>query len=105
MTVPIDLVIFGASGDLAQRKILPALGRITDREGQQVRIIGAGRSEKSTAEFRDLVRQAAQNELLAATAEWVHLEYATASTFGRLRDLLAGSSRVIFYLATPPETV
>jgi len=35
MTAPIDLVIFGASGDLTRRKILPALGRLVAREGDR----------------------------------------------------------------------
>ena len=104
MTAPIDLVIFGASGDLTRRKILPALGRLVAREGQQVRVIGAGRSQKSTDELRDLVREASHNDQLAATAEWVQVEYGAATTFGALRDKVASSASVIFYLATPPET-
>jgi glucose-6-phosphate 1-dehydrogenase len=100
----VDLVIFGASGDLTHRKILPSLGRLVAREGQAVRVIGAGRSHKSTGDFRELVKQASGNQRLSETAEWVQIDYADPKTFTPLTEMLAGSSAVIFYLATPPET-
>lgn len=104
MAKPVDLVIFGASGDLTHRKILPSLGRLVAREGQAVRVIGAGRSQKSTADFREAVKQASGSQRLSDTAEWVQIDYADPKTFTPLKEMLAGSSAVIFYLATPPET-
>jgi glucose-6-phosphate 1-dehydrogenase len=101
---PVDLVIFGASGDLTQRKILPALGRLITREGQAVRVIGAGRSHKTSAGFREMVQTAGANQKLSETAEWVQLEYADPKSFAPLMELLAASPGVIYYLATPPET-
>jgi len=99
-----DLVIFGASGDLARRKILPSLGRLVARDGVSVRVIGVGRSQKSTADFREMVKETSTNQRLSATAEWVQLDYAEPSTFAPLKEMLTGSPCVIFYLATPPET-
>jgi glucose-6-phosphate 1-dehydrogenase len=104
MTVAVDLVIFGATGDLARRKILPSLGRLVSREGTSLRVTGAGRSHKSTAEFRDMVTEASANKGLASTAEWVQLDYSEPGTFAPLKELLTGSPCVIFYMATPPET-
>ena len=55
-----DLVVFGATGDLARRKILPALFRRFG-EGQMptgARIIGAARTELTGAEFRAMVSEA-----------------------------------------------
>ncbi|MEO8744690.1 MAG: glucose-6-phosphate dehydrogenase [Candidatus Dormiibacterota bacterium] len=104
MSEAYDLVIFGASGDLTHRKILPSLGRLVSREGQSLRVIGAGRSHKTTAEFRDTVKESSGNQRLAATAEWVQLDYGEPSSFAPLTELLARSPCVIFYLATPPET-
>jgi glucose-6-phosphate 1-dehydrogenase len=101
---PVDLVIFGASGDLTQRKILPSLGRLVAREGQTVRVIGAGRSPRSTADFRDEVKQTSGNQKLSDSADWVHVDYADAQTFAPLKDMLASSPATIFYMATPPET-
>ncbi|GAC1511234.1 MAG: glucose-6-phosphate dehydrogenase [Candidatus Dormibacteraceae bacterium] len=102
--VAADLVIFGASGDLAKRKILPSLGHLITRDGQSVRVIGAGRSQKSTNDFRDEVKNASGNQRLSATAEWVQLDYSEPASFTPLDELVASSPTVIFYLATPPET-
>ncbi len=104
MANPVDLVIFGASGDLARRKILPSLAQLASREGQPLRIIGAGRGNKATADFRDLVNESSGDQRLSATAEWVQLDYSEPSTFAPLKVLIAQSPCVIFYLATPPET-
>jgi glucose-6-phosphate 1-dehydrogenase len=69
-----------------------------------VRVIGASRSHKSTEDFRAEVKAASSNESLSATAEWVQIDYADPSTYNPLKDLVAGSPVIIFYLATPPET-
>lgn len=57
---PFDLVLFGATGDLARRKILPSLYRrfVAGQMPGDARVIGAARSDLSDAEFRDLVRAA-----------------------------------------------
>ncbi len=56
---PFDLVIFGGTGDLAQRKILPALFRrfCAGQWPESARIISAARSELSTDAFRTLVAE------------------------------------------------
>jgi glucose-6-phosphate 1-dehydrogenase len=69
-----------------------------------VRVIGASRSHKSTEDFRGEVKAASSNDSLSATAEWVQIDYADPSTYNPLKDLVAGSPVIIFYLATPPET-
>ncbi|WP_434287260.1 glucose-6-phosphate dehydrogenase [Celeribacter sp. SCSIO 80788] len=55
-----DLVIFGGTGDLARRKILPGLYRrfCAGQMPPTARIIGAARSEHDTEEFRRIVRAA-----------------------------------------------
>ena len=104
MAPGVDLVIFGASGDLAQRKILPSLKRFANRDGMPLRVVGVGRTAQSTAHFRDVVRKSSGSQRLAATAEWARLDYRTQATFSGLKKLLSGAGNVIFYLATPPET-
>ena len=104
MAPGVDLVIFGASGDLAQRKILPSLRRFANRDGMPLRVVGVGRTAQSTAHFRDVVRKSSGSQRLAATAEWARLDYKTQATFSGLKKLLSGAGNVIFYLATPPET-
>jgi glucose-6-phosphate 1-dehydrogenase len=100
----VDLVIFGASGDLAQRKILPSLKRLAARDGMPLRVIGVGRAAQPTTHFRDIVKRKSGSPRLAATAEWVKLDYRSRATFAGLKKLLAESGSVVFYLATPPET-
>ncbi|WP_299892687.1 glucose-6-phosphate dehydrogenase [uncultured Ruegeria sp.] len=54
---PFDLVIFGGTGDLAQRKILPALFRryCAGQWPADVQIIGAARGDHSPDKFREIV--------------------------------------------------
>ena len=74
------------------------------RENRLVRVIGAGRSQKSRDEFRSSVRDSSGSEQLASTAEWIHLDYRSPATFAPLKEVLGESRGVVFYLATPPET-
>lgn len=55
-----DLVIFGGTGDLARRKILPGLFRrfIAGQMPETSRIIGAARSEMDSDAYRDMIREA-----------------------------------------------
>ncbi len=59
---PFDLVLFGATGDLAQRKILPGLYHRFEvgQMPQDARIIGTARSDMDTDGFRQQVRDAIQ---------------------------------------------
>src|SRR5947209_5997410 len=100
----VDLVIFGASGDLSRRKILPSLKHLAAGNGAGLRVFGAGRSEQTRDEFRDLVNQSSGSSELAATAEWVRLSYRDPASFAPVKELLDGAKTAIFYLATPPET-
>ncbi|NRB03324.1 MAG: glucose-6-phosphate dehydrogenase, partial [Rhodobacteraceae bacterium] len=57
---PFDLVIFGGSGDLARRKILPGLFRryCAGQVPANARVIGAARTEMEDASYRAFVREA-----------------------------------------------
>ena len=57
---PFDLVIFGGTGDLARRKILPGLHRrfLAGQMPKKSQIIGAARSELGAQGYRELVRAA-----------------------------------------------
>lgn len=114
-----DIVIFGGTGDLAQRKLLPALYH-RDRDGQfpaDSRIIGASRGELSDAAFIALVREALETYLAAEHLEeevWdrfaARLSYRTldittpegwpelAATLNEATDRCR-----VFYLATIPR--
>src|ERR1700730_14376231 len=93
-----DLVIFGASGDLARRKIIPALQSLNGNVGR-LRLLGAGRSAMSREQFQDIVAEATKSRDLAAGAEWVKVDYDAPSSYAELRRLV-GDNSVVFYLAT-----
>src|SRR5437879_12998822 len=101
----VDLVIFGATGDLSRRKILPALGALLTREGTKLRVIGAGRSHDTTEQFRGLGKEASGSPALAANAEWGTLDYADPASFAPSKELSSGTRGGSVSLGTPPETV
>jgi glucose-6-phosphate 1-dehydrogenase len=101
-SAPTDLVIFGASGDLVRRKVLPALGHLAP--AGQIRIVGAGRRKMPNGAFQDLVREASGCQALAERAVWVQLEYDRPPSYGLLKEQLKAERRVVFYMATPPDT-
>jgi glucose-6-phosphate 1-dehydrogenase len=60
---PTTMVIFGASGDLAARKLLPALYNLA-HEGalpERFNLIGAARRDQSTDQFREVARESVGN--------------------------------------------
>ncbi len=59
---PFDLVIFGGTGDLARRKILPGLFRrfCAGQMPEGSQIIGAARSEMDDSEYREMVSDAVE---------------------------------------------
>ena len=114
-----DYVVFGATGDLTQRKLLPALYH-RYRDGQipkTSRIIGASRSELGDETFRERARDALKRyvdaEVLDASTLsdfLAHLHYVPMDALGdsgwdRLRDLLDERPDQVrpFYLATSPD--
>jgi len=119
---PFALVIFGASGDLAVRKLLPAVHRLF-RQGllpERFAIVGFARTAMSHEAFREHTRQALARFAPPGPdeAEWPRFasrlfyhrgDYADAASFASLRtrlDALAAAHEapcnVLFYLATPP---
>lgn len=67
MTDKTTIVIFGASGDLAHRKLIPALYSlyVKERLPQQLQIIGVSRSEYSHDDYRDEVRETTEKHASA----------------------------------------
>ncbi len=116
---PFDYVIFGGTGDLAKRKLLPALYH-RDHDGQlpeDAQIIGASRSDKSQKEYRDFARDALENHVPAdqlnaesvdrflKRLDYVPIDVTTAEGWDELAALLDGRSngRIrAFYLAVGP---
>jgi glucose-6-phosphate 1-dehydrogenase len=118
------LVIFGASGDLTKRKLIPALYNLAleNRLPERFAVVGYARSEMSDDVFREKMRDAVKEfsrtglanesvwEQFAATLYYVRGGYEQNDGFRRLKELVEGfdrGSRVlparVFYLATPPD--
>jgi glucose-6-phosphate 1-dehydrogenase len=116
-TPPLALVIFGASGDLTARKILPALASLADsgRLSEQFTLIGVARTKWSDDEFRQAVLKAVPGagpawKSLVERFRYVSGEYAATPTFDKLRELLGEADKQygtsgnrVYYLATIPE--
>lgn len=105
-------VFFGATGDLAYKKIFPALYAMVRRGGLNIPIIGMARAgwtlDKLRQRARDSVQQsgdfdAASFETLAAQMRYVDGDYADPATFAKLKQALGAATRPIHYLAIPPS--
>ncbi len=112
-----SLVIFGASGDLASRKLVPALYGLhrKKRLDERVRIVGLSRSPHSDAEFRRRMKDAVEGssadlsmwDAFAERLFYVSGDSTVPADFERLdhrlRELEAGRANRIYYLAIAPR--
>ena len=104
------LVFFGATGDLAFKKIFPALQAMVKRGHLAVPVIGVARSgdlDQLRARARDSVEQhggldAAAFQKLSGLLRYVPGDYADPATFQALRQALGPTQRPAYYLAIPP---
>jgi glucose-6-phosphate 1-dehydrogenase len=105
-------VFFGATGDLAYKKIFPALYAMVRRGGFHIPIIGMARAgwnlDKLKDRARDSVQQsgdfdAASFEKLAALLRYVDGDYADPQTFTKLKSAIGLAKSPIHYLAIPPS--
>ena len=108
------LVLFGASGDLAYKKLFPALYRLTEQGvTASVPVIGVASSPWDDEAMRHRVREsvaAAGGVLdeatlgeLASSVSYVSGNYQDAKTFERLAERLGSVEHPLFYLAIPPS--
>ena len=113
-----DLVLFGGTGDLAMRKLLPALYR-RSCAGQIVgasRIIGAARSQVSREEYLEQVRASCEThlgsafdpkkwQLFAEHLQYVRVDAQSDGDFARLAELLRPQPERVraFFLSTGPD--
>jgi glucose-6-phosphate 1-dehydrogenase len=105
------LVFFGATGDLAYKKIFPALQAMVRRGHLNVPVIGVARGgwnlEKLRARAHDSLQEHGGVDptafgKLSGLLRYVDGEYSDASTFQALDKELNGARRPAFYLAIPP---
>src|ERR1044072_2372893 len=119
---PCVVVIFGATGDLTKRKLVPALCRLLQMGClESVRILGVGRSALSEEDFQTLVHEALEDskkiehldeqqwQKLSERLHYMAGELDDANTYRHVSDRLAelaseGARKSrLFHLATPPS--
>ncbi len=116
---PFDYVVFGATGDLTKRKLIPALyHRFKDGQfDEQSRIIGVSRSKLSDADFQTLAREsiaafvepgyqdAATIERFVSVCSYVANDVTDEAKWGDLSKNLRNDPKVVraFYLAIAPD--
>ncbi len=106
------LVFFGASGDLAYKKIFPALQSMAGRGRLDFPVIGVAKSGWKRDELVERARASVSEyggldeaafEILSRNLRYVDGDYNDDSTFSRLKVELDHSERPVHYLAIPPS--
>ena len=117
MSNNIDLVIFGARGDLARRKLFPALYQL-DKAGlltDSTRIAGVAREDIDSAEFikqtqlllKDVSETGQWDEKVWARfsrrLNYIKIDFSQKKEFAALNKWIVDNRTIIYYLATPPS--
>ncbi len=105
-------VFFGATGDLAYKKIFPALQGMIRRGYLDMPIIGVARRDWTSDQLRARVHDSLEKyggvdpdafAKLSTRLQYLSGDYGNEATYGRLRKALGGSARPLHYLAIPPS--
>jgi len=104
-------VFFGATGDLAYKKIFPALQAMAKRGHLDVPVIGVAKAGWTLERFRARARDSVEQhggldprgfETLCGLLRYVDSDYRDPATFKALREQLGPARRPAYYLAIPP---
>ena len=105
------LVFFGATGDLAYKKIFPSLQAMLKRGNLNVPVIGVAKSGWNLDQLRARVQDSLEKhggfdrpafDKLCALLRYVDGDYKDPATFEALRKELGSATRPAHYLAIPP---
>jgi glucose-6-phosphate 1-dehydrogenase len=122
---PCILVIFGASGDLTSKKLMPALYALAVRDllPEKFGIVGAARSEETDDEFRERMKDAVKEHArdpfegerggkLADGVRYVRRDFADDKGEDELKDVLTSldedrgtAGNRVYYFAVPPSAI
>jgi len=107
------LVFFGATGDLAHKKVFPALQAMVKRGHLNVPIVGVAKANWNLEQLRARAREsvethgggvdAAAFDKLSSLLRYVDGDYRDPQTFDLLRRTLGAAERPLHYLAIPPS--
>src|SRR5580658_4780260 len=105
-------VFFGATGDLAYKKIFPALQAMLKRGHLNVPVIGVAKAGWTLDQFRARAHDSLEKhggvdsaafEKLSGLLRYVDGDYSDAATFQALAKELGGAQSPAHYLAIPPD--
>lgn len=111
----VAFVIFGVTGDLTRRKLIPALYRLlaNERFMSTVYTIGFARRDWSNEKLREVLRSAVEHiqpepaylERMLSNAVYVRSTFEDEDGYERLGKVISelGVQNVLYYLATPPD--
>ena len=114
---PNALVVFGASGDLTKRKLLPSLFELYKREliSENFYLLGCGRKELSDEQFRQTAKQAIKEKSKGQAKKFLEKIYYLSGSYddskfyeqlktriGELNEKHKIDGSMIFYLSVPP---
>jgi glucose-6-phosphate 1-dehydrogenase len=106
------LVFFGATGDLAYKKVFPALQTLIQHHHLDTPIVGVAKAGWNLEQFRARARDSLAHHgevdevafaRLVERLRYVDGDYQDSSTFTELRRVLGGAQRPLHYLAIPPS--
>jgi glucose-6-phosphate 1-dehydrogenase len=107
------LVFFGATGDLAYKKIFPALQSMVQRGTLTVPIVGVAKAGWKVEQLRERARASLKEHgggvdekafaKLVALLQYVDGDYSDPATFQAVRKALGSASHPTHYLAIPPS--
>ena len=105
------LVFFGATGDLAYKKIFPSLHAMAKRGHLNVPVIGVAKSGWALEQLRDRARDSLEKhggldpgafDRLCSLLRYVDGDYKDTATFQAIHRELGSAQRPAYYLAIPP---
>ena len=106
-------VLFGATGDLALKKIFPALHSMIKRGHNTGTILGVSRGGSSLEKLRERARESitqygggvdeAAFKTLCSNLRYVDGDYRTPELFNKIRETLGNAKHPLFYLSIPPS--
>ena len=106
------LVFFGATGDLAYKKIFPALQSMVKRGSLNVPVIGVAKAGWTVDQLRDRAKDSLEKHggldpdawtKLSALLRYVDGDYGDSATFAEVRKQLGNAKAPAHYLAIPPS--
>ena len=97
------LVMFGLTGDLGEKKLLPAIADLAKAGVLPGPVLGVGRSELSDADLLERLHDAADGSVPEIDLRYLVGDSQESSTFEAIAESIADARRPVVYVALPPS--